>query len=253
MNPTENPGLPHQAAPASAPAEASADAVMAPASPESMGEQLGGAPIRVAAVDDDKMMLGGLAAWLGPVEHIDLVATLATVAELEALAAPAQVVLLDLNLRDGSLPADNVRRVLATGATVLVVSTIPNPDQVLATIEAGAAGYVTKDQDLDTLVEAIGEVVQGRAVVTPELAFVLSRDTRPSRPTLSAQETAVLTAYASGATLAAAARRAGVAYGTAREYLERVKRKYTDAGRPTYTKLDLADRVREDRLDLDGR
>ncbi len=62
----------------------------------------------------------------------------------------------------------------------------------------------------------------------------------------------MLTAYASGATLAAAARRAGVAYGTAREYLERVKRKYADAGRPTYTKLDLADRVREDRLELDG-
>ena len=43
-----------------------------------------------------------------------------------------------------------------------------------------------------------------------------------------------------------------MAYGTAREYLERVKRKYTDAGRPTYTKLDLATRVREDRLELDG-
>lgn len=62
----------------------------------------------------------------------------------------------------------------------------------------------------------------------------------------------VSTEYASGATLQAAARRAGIAYGTAREYLERVKCKYTDAGRPTYTKLDLADRVREDRLELDG-
>ena len=55
-----------------------------------------------------------------------------------------------------------------------------------------------------------------------------------------------------GSDLQAAARRAGIAFGTAREYLERVKRKYTDAGRPTYTKLDLADRVREDRLELDG-
>ena len=81
---------------------------------------------------------------------------------------------------------------------------------------------------------------------------MLSRDARPNRPQLSPQERVVLTAYASGATLQAAARRAGIAYGTAREYLERVKRKYTDAGRPTYTKLDLATRVREDRLELDG-
>ncbi len=92
----------------------------------------------------------------------------------------------------------------------------------------------------------------GGSTLSPELAFVISRDTRPDRPQLSPQERLVLTSYASGATLAAAARRAGVAYGTAREYLERVKRKYADAGRPTYTKLDLADRVREDRLDLGG-
>ncbi|MFD6771273.1 DNA-binding response regulator, partial [Micromonospora chalcea] len=81
---------------------------------------------------------------------------------------------------------------------------------------------------------------------------VLTRDARADRPRLSPQERAVLTAYASGATLAAAARRAGVAYGTAREYLERVKRKYAEVGRPTRTKLELADRVREDRLDLGG-
>lgn len=42
------------------------------------------------------------------------------------------------------------------------------------------------------------------------------------------------------------------AYGTARQYLQRVKQKYAGVGRPTYTKLDLADRIREDRLDLDA-
>jgi len=48
-------------------------------------------------------------------------------------------------------------------------------------------------------------------------------------------------------TLVAAARQAGIKPGTAREYLARIKRKYTDAGRPTHTKLDLAQRLREDR------
>ncbi len=210
--------------------------------------------IRVAAVDDDRMLLGGLDSWLRPIDDIDLELMVTTVeAFLEAATAdPPDVVLLDLNLRDHSAPADNVQRVLSTGARVLVVSTIPDADGVLATIEAGASGYITKDQDLEVLVQAIRDVADGRSVVSPELAFVLSRDARPNRPQLSPQERVVLTAYASGATLQAAARRAGVAYGTAREYLERVKRKYTDAGRPTYTKLDLATRVREDRLELDG-
>ena len=209
--------------------------------------------ITVAAIDDDRMLLGGLDSWLRPIPDIELQAMATTVgAYLETLSTPPDVVLLDLNLRDHSAPADNVARVLATGSRVLVVSTIPDADGVLATIEAGASGYITKDQDLEVLVQAIRDVADGQSVVSPELAFVLSRDARPNRPQLSPQERVVLTAYASGATLAAAARRAGIAYGTAREYLERGKRKYTDAGRPTYTKLDLATRVREDRLELDG-
>ncbi len=212
--------------------------------------------IEVAAIDDDRMLLTGLRTWIDPIPDVALVHAAPDVASYEAYAAahrPPAVVLLDLNLRDDSEPADNVRRVLASGAQVVVVSTIPDAAAVLSTIEAGAAGYITKDKDLPVLLDAIREVAAGGSAITPELAFLLSRDARPNRPQLSPQERAVLTAYASGATLAAAARRAGVAYGTAREYLERVKRKYAEAGRPAYTKLDLADRVREDRLHRDGR
>jgi hypothetical protein len=50
-------------------------------------------------------------------------------------------------------------------------------------------------------------------------------------------------------TLAAAARHANIRPETAKTYLDRVKTKYQQAGRPSYTKLDLADRVREDELD----
>ncbi|HEV3359078.1 MAG TPA: response regulator transcription factor [Pseudonocardiaceae bacterium] len=208
--------------------------------------------ITIAAVDDDRMLLTGLRAWLAPVEGVDLIATAATVPEFLALHTTVDVVLLDLNLRDGSSPAANVRALLGRDVAVLVVSTIPDAEHVLATIEAGAAGYVTKDNDLPALVDAIRDVAAGGAAVSPELAFVLSTDRRPERPRLSAQETLVLRTYASGATLQATARRAGIAYGTAREYLERIKRKYTDTGRPTRTKLDLVDRVREDRLELHG-
>ncbi|MEI2778552.1 MAG: response regulator transcription factor [Tetrasphaera sp.] len=211
--------------------------------------------ITVAAIDDDRMLLSGLEMWIEPIDDVALIfsaGNLDALTELVEEHGSPDVVLLDLNLRDGSDPAANVRRILETGSRVLVVSTIPDADAVLATIEAGAAGYITKDKDLPVLLDAIRDVAAGGSAVTPELAFLLSRDARPNRPQLSPQERAVLTAYASGATLAAAARRAGVAYGTAREYLERVKRKYAEAGRPTYTKLDLADRVREDRLDRDG-
>jgi DNA-binding NarL/FixJ family response regulator len=208
--------------------------------------------IRVGAVDDDRMLLEGLHAFLRPFPALELVGVATTVDSFLRTNVAVDVILLDLNLRNHTQPADNVARLRASGARILVVSVIPDPDQVLATIEAGASGYITKDHDLETLAEAIQQVAGGGSVITPDLAFILSQDRRPTRPRLSPQEWAVLTTYAQGSTLSAAARRAGVAEGTAREYLERVKRKYGDAGRPTRTKLDLANRLREDRLELDG-
>jgi len=207
--------------------------------------------VSLGVIDDDQMLLDGMGAWLRPVRDLRVLRAARTVDAFLAAGAGVEVVLLDLNLRDHTVPADNVTRLRATGSRVLMISAIADPEHVLATIEAGAAGYITKDHDLVALADAVREVAGGGSVLTPELAFVLSRDRRPTRPQLSPQEQAVLSAYARGGTLHAAARQAGVAYGTARVYLERVKRKYSEAGRPTRTKLDLANRLREDRLELD--
>jgi two-component system, NarL family, nitrate/nitrite response regulator NarL len=68
------------------------------------------------------------------------------------------------------------------------------------------------------------------------------------KPRLAPQEIRLLAAYCSGLTLHAAARRIGIQPTTAKSYLERIKRKYQSVGRPAYTKLDLAARVREDGL-----
>lgn len=73
-------------------------------------------------------------------------------------------------------------------------------------------------------------------------------DSLLERPRLSRQETVVLLGYVAGLTLDAAARRAGIRPGTAKQYLDRVKQKYQAVGRPTRTKLDLARRAHEDGL-----
>ncbi|SCG73689.1 response regulator [Micromonospora coxensis] len=208
------------------------------------------AVIRVAAVDDDRMLLDGLANWVAGVPDLRLVGTGATVGELlRQVVVPVDVVLLDLVLRDRSDAAENVRRLTALGCRVLVLSVWAQPDQVVATFAAGAGGYVTKDHDLAALAVAIRQVHAGQPVFSTELAFACLRDTRPVRPQLSPRERAVLLAYASGMTLKQAARHLGIRPETARTYLDRVKAKYHDLGRPTRTKLDLAERVREDQLE----
>jgi DNA-binding NarL/FixJ family response regulator len=208
--------------------------------------------INVVVVDDDRMLLDGIRSWFGPVGDISLQATARTVAELFDLVAAEQlrvdVVILDLLLADGSDPVVNVARLVESGFRVLVVSVTAQVEHGIDVVRTGAAGYLTKDHELETLTDAVREVAAGNVVHSPELAFAWSRDHSPDRPRLSAQERAILKAYASGMTLAAAARRVGVRPTTAKKYLDRVKEKYGRAGRPAYTKLDLANRVREDGL-----
>jgi two-component system nitrate/nitrite response regulator NarL len=205
--------------------------------------------IEVSVVDDDRMLLDGMAAWFSSVEDVVLRAQACSVDELFETGLPiAEVVVLDLVLADGSDPVHNVRRLVDAGARVLVVSVVPRGEQGIDVVSAGACGYLTKDHDLTVLADAVRRAAAGDNVHSPELAFAWCRSDRPDRPHLSGQERAVLLAYASGMTLSAAARHAGIQPGTAKVYLDRVKDKYTRAGRPTYTKLDLADRVREDDL-----
>jgi len=204
--------------------------------------------IRVAAIDDDRMLLGGLAVWLRDADGIELVATAATVTELLENPPEADVVLLDLRLGDGTRPTDNVRALVGAGFRVLVVSTAPEYSHVVDTVGAGAAGYLTKDNDLAVLADAVRQVAAGETAYSRELVFSWVSDRRAGRPELSPQEQAVLLAYASGATLDTAARKAGIQPGTAKKYLERVKNKYRAAGRVADTKLQLADRIREDNV-----
>ncbi|MFE5793696.1 response regulator [Streptomyces sp. NPDC056503] len=202
--------------------------------------------IDVAVVDDDRMLLDGLRAWLGEAPGLRLTATADTVDALLAAEGPFGVVLLDLLLRDGSDPADNIRRVRATGARVLVISTVADRRRIVEAVMAGADGYLTKDHDLPALVRAVEEVAAGGTAHSPELAFAWAHDEGPARPRLSPKEIEILLAYASGLTLKATARRTGISPHTAKYYLDRVKDKYQQAGRPTFTKTDLAHRVRED-------
>ncbi|MEV6954527.1 response regulator transcription factor [Streptomyces sp. NPDC051183] len=205
--------------------------------------------ITVAVVDDDRMLREGLRSWLAGVERLRLLAAVETVDELLAAGGrPAEVVLLDLVLRDGSVPEENVRRLCAAGSRVLVISTVADRARIVGTVAAGADGYLTKDHSLETLVGAVETVAGGGTAHSAELAFAWVHDTGPARPPLAPRELQVLLDYASGLTLKATARRAGVSPNTAKYYLDRVKEKYQRAGRPTYTKIDLALRVREDGL-----
>ena len=209
--------------------------------------------ITVGAIDDDRMLLEMLKNWMAAVPDIQLIDTAATVDEHLQLGVTNEIVLLDLNLKDDSSPAENVIRLTQFGAKVLVVSIIADQRYVIASLEAGAEGYLTKNHGPDALVTSIRQIAAGELTPSQELAFAVTRDNRPACPQLSPQESRLLGYYGRGMTLEAAARKIGVSARTAEDYLNRIKKKYEEAGRPARTKLEFAERLREDGLEDEPR
>jgi DNA-binding NarL/FixJ family response regulator len=205
------------------------------------------AVIDIAAVDDHPIVLDSVAGWIMAGEgEIRVVGTAATVDAL--LAGPgrhADVVLLDLDLGDGTTVAGNVTAILAAGPAVLVLSASDRPPAVRAAMRAGARGYALKDEQASQIRSAIREVAAGRDWITPRLAYILATDDADG-PALSHQERRALQLYAAGLPMKSVARKMTIGEETAKQYLGRVRTKYALAGRAAPTKIELYYRAVED-------
>lgn len=205
-----------------------------------------GAPVRVGAVDDHPVMLTGIRTELAHSDP-DLVfgRTAATVGDLLAAGESYDVVLLDLRLGDGSRPLDNVSRLRAAGAVVIIYTDGLDNAAGREALSAGAMGIVLKDEPPHALADAVRTGARGDTVLGGRLAAVLQ--SAPRLPAaLSEREAEALRLYASNMPAKSVARRMGVSEGTAKEYLKRVRAKYTALDRPSGTKLDLYHRALED-------
>jgi two-component system, NarL family, nitrate/nitrite response regulator NarL len=173
--------------------------------------------IDVAAVDDHPLVLDSMAGWvMGAEGGIRVVGTAPTVGDL--LAGPgraADVVLLDLDLDDGSTVERNVADILAAGPVVLVLSASDKPVAVRAAMRAGALGYVLKNEQTGQIRAAIKEVAAGRDWISPRLAYIFATDDAADRPALSHQEKRALQLYATGMPMKSVARKMTISDETA--------------------------------------
>ena len=204
--------------------------------------------IDVAAVDDHPIVLDGVAGWVMAAESgIRVVGTALPVDAL--LAGPgrdAHVVLLDIDLGDGTTVERNVAAILGAGPAVLVLSAAEKPLLVRAAMRAGALGYVLKSEGTSQVRAAIKAVAAGQDWISPHLAYILATDDAADRPALSPQESRALRLYATGMPMKSVARRMKISEETSKQYVCRVREKYARAGRPAPTKLDLYYRAVED-------
>lgn len=192
--------------------------------------------IQVAIVDDHPVARRGLQSILTEAGDIQVIAAVATPAELslgDADTGHPDVIMLDLYL-DGGEPCLDVIAALHPDRKVLVVSASGRAADVLGAIRAGASGYVTKLSDPPMLIAAVHTVASGGFALSSQLADILQAEltqvpvasrAAPDTPVLSGREEEALTLIAQGLTHAQAASRMGVSRATVDTYVERIRAK----------------------------
>ncbi len=130
---------------------------------------------RVLIVEDDPQMRDFFAASVTRCPQLQLAASLASVAEgrawLDNDANMVDVLLTDLGLPDGSgLEVIRHATRLHPRCEPLVISLFGDEDNVLASIEAGALGYIHKDSAPDDIAQTILEMKEGASPISPMIA-----------------------------------------------------------------------------------
>ena len=204
--------------------------------------------IRLAIVDDHRMLLGALTEWIrNAAADINMVAAVASWPELLTHPEfPVDVVLLDLDLKDNIPVSLKINTLKTTGVKVVLMSTYSEPNVVREALAAGALGYLVKSEDAGMIVEAIRAASKGESFISAELDLALNAGEIGGSPKLSAQERRVMALYGGGEPVKAVAFQLSISEETAKSYLKRIREKYRVAGFDVGTKVALRKRAIED-------
>lgn len=203
-------------------------------------------PIRTAVIDDHEAIRLGIAGALETEPRITIVPGAATVQGFLTLRSRAQVVLLDLQLSDGSDPKDNTEALISAGYKVLIYSIADNPRQLRRALAGGAHGVCRKAEPLAQMAAGILLVAEGQMVISQEVLAAIEGDVPYVEASLGPREKEVLSLYAGGLEIPQVAKMLYITDNSVKEYLKRIRVKYTQANRPANSKIDLLKRAIED-------
>jgi two-component system, NarL family, response regulator YdfI len=202
--------------------------------------------IRVVIADDHPIVRTGLRLMLGMKEGIELVGEAADGVAAIHLVSSLQpdVVLMDLRMpaMDGWEAIERIRAEWPHIA-IIVLTTYDEDELMLRSLQAGVRGYLLKESDLETVLQAIESAARGEMLLQPEtMKRILDHATRrrsPPSPTqensdfhLTEREREVLAGIAAGERSKEVGARLGITRRTVESYLNSI-----------YTKLNVDSRA----------
>ena len=126
--------------------------------------------IRVALVDDERLVRMGLRMLLGSQPDIEVVAEAENgLRATEVLAGDvADVVLMDVRMPEMEGPVATARLAeVAPNTSVIILTSWDLDEYVLDAIRAGASGFLLKDAQPEEILTAVRRVAAGDAVIAP--------------------------------------------------------------------------------------
>lgn len=196
--------------------------------------------MRIVLLDDHGLVREGLEMrLLSDLPGADIVYSGESLSQAVSFARAGGVdcAIVDLDLGDGTPVTEVVSSFVVHGVPVVIVSAMAQAEALQIALAAGASAFISKRAGMGELTEAVLAAVRGESTIPSDLAREMVRST--SGVDLTIQERRVLTLYASGMTIDMVARRMSLSPHTVKDYLDRVRDKYTQAGMAARTKLEL--------------
>ena len=192
--------------------------------------------MKILIVDDHPIVRAGLRRLLAAEPTIEICEAADGREALDALREQRPtLVILDLNLPGlGGVEVIARLKVADPEARILVLSMHDDYIHVTRALQAGAAGYVSKNAPPGELLEAVRRVAGGHTYIEHEIAegLVFSNLRTPQHPLddLSSRDLEMLRLLAQGRTLPQIADTLGIAYKTAANGSSRIKTKLGASG-----------------------
>jgi DNA-binding NarL/FixJ family response regulator len=167
--------------------------------------------LTVVVVDDHEVVRQGLVAMLDRRPGFQVVGEAGTVAEALEITSRFQpdLVVMDVRLPDGSgIEACREIRANLPGTRVMMLTSYPDEEAVLAAIVAGASGYLLKQVRARDLVAALEAVGRGESLLDPavtgkvleRMRRIATSDQPDELAALTQQERKILALVADGMT-----------------------------------------------------
>src|SRR3954451_13243838 len=152
--------------------------------------------IKVLVVDDHAIVRQGLQQLFATASDIELVGMASNGEEAVDLVRTQEpdIVLMDLSMpvMDG---VEATKRIVASSdSKVVILTSFGEESRILDALNAGAAGYLLKHTDPDSLIDAVRSANDGNAPLDPRAGRVLldQRRREPTAPDLTPRELEVL-------------------------------------------------------------